>query len=122
MFSHLGKSVTKLARFIISNVIANCGCFTCFLVQQSGRNTVILQQTYAFQEKAVTVDSDNPAYLSELGYELLLQNRPRDAERCFNNALKIDESSLFTLTGGIQFQLHCFDGCTYANLFKDYIA
>lgn len=60
---------------------------------------MVLQQTYALQEKAVTIDSDNPAYLSELGYELLLQNRPRDAARCFNNALKMDESNIFTLTG-----------------------
>lgn len=71
----------------------------CILFEQSGRNALVLQQTYALQEKAVTIDSDNPAYMSELGYELLLQNRPNDAARCFNNALHMDESNIFTLTG-----------------------
>lgn len=74
-------------------------CFVCILFEQSGRNALVLRQTHALQEKAVTIDSDNPAYLSELGYELLLQSRPRDAARCFNDALKMDESNIFTLTG-----------------------
>ena len=59
----------------------------------------MLEQTYLLQEKATSLDNSNPAYLAELGYELLLQARVRDALRCYQNASKLDETSITALTG-----------------------
>jgi len=52
------------------------------------------------------LDSSNPAYLAELGYELLLQARVRDALRCYQNAYKLDDTSIIALTGNVQSPNH----------------
>jgi len=68
-------------------------------LMQCGRNSLVLEQTFQMQEKATALDNGNPVYLAELGYELLLQTRVRDALRCYQNASKLDETSITALTG-----------------------
>ena len=50
-------------------------------------------------ERAVSLDTNNAEYLTELGYELLLQGKSKDAMKCYQNAMKLDESSVQALTG-----------------------
>jgi len=71
----------------------------------SGRNSLVLQQTFIFQERAVSMDSTNPEYVGELGYELLVAGKPKDAIKCYRNALKLDETSLSALTGILNCQI-----------------
>ena len=66
---------------------------------QCGRNPQVLQQTYYMAERAMSLDSSNAEYVNELGYELLLQGKNRDAMKCYQNAMKLDESSVAALTG-----------------------
>ena len=72
-------------------------CITSGL--QSGRNALVLQQTYCMQERSVSLDNMNSEYVTELGYELLMQGKIKDAMRCYRNAMKLDESSVSALTG-----------------------
>ena len=65
----------------------------------------MLLQTYNLQERAVSIENQNSDYVTELGFELLLQGRTRDAIKCFRNAMKLDETSVEALTGVIRCQL-----------------
>ena len=49
------------------------------------------------------MDVNNAEYIAELGYELLMAGKAKDAMKCYRSALKTDETSLFALTG----LLHC---------------
>ena len=68
-------------------------------MSQSGRNKAVLQQTYYLEERAVSLDNANADFVTELGFELLLQGRTRDAVKCYRNAMKLDETSVAALTG-----------------------
>jgi len=72
--------------------------FGCWLFQ-CGRNSMVLEQTYQLQERATSLDNCNAVYMAELGYELLLQGRTRDALRCYQSAAKLDDTSITALTG-----------------------
>lgn len=49
--------------------------------------------------KAAKVDSGSAEYLTEVGYQCLLQGRNKEATRYYKNATKLDESSVAALTG-----------------------
>ena len=88
---------------------------------QCGRNREVLQQCYFLQERAVSIQNSNADYVTELGFELLLQSRPKDAVKCFRNAMKLDETSVTALTGAnpnnivdICKKLFAFTGTSYS--------
>ena len=56
-------------------------------------------QTYTLTERAVSVERTNSEYVNELGFQLLLQGKSKDAMRCYRNAMKLDETSVPALTG-----------------------
>ena len=60
---------------------------------------MVLQQTYTLMERAVSLDNNNSEYITELGFQLLLQGKVKDALRCYKNAMKLDETSVSALTG-----------------------
>jgi len=62
------------------------------------------------QEKATSLQNNNPAYLSELGYELLMQGRVRDALKCYQNAYKLDDTCNTALYGDDIFTLFLKSG------------
>lgn len=66
---------------------------------------MVLQQTYALQEKAVSLQNTNSEYLNELGMQMFIQGRIKDALKCYRNAMKYDETSVAALTGVIRCQL-----------------
>lgn len=66
---------------------------------QCGRNALVLQQTYTLVERSVQQDSENTEYINELGFQLLLQGKVKDAMKCYRNAMKINDTSVQSLTG-----------------------
>ena len=74
--------------------------FAPLVCYQSGRNQLVLQQTYYMAERAVGLDNTSADYLTELGYQLVMMNKVREAMKCYRNAMKMDETSVKALTGG----------------------
>ncbi|XP_050699357.1 tetratricopeptide repeat protein 21B-like [Eriocheir sinensis] len=70
-----------------------------------GRNNLVLEETFMMASKAAKVDSGSAEYLTEVGYQCLLQGRNKEATRYYKNATKLDESSVAALTGIISCQL-----------------
>lgn len=69
------------------------------LIAQCGRNNLVLEETFMMASKAAKVDSSSAEYLTEVGYQCLLQGRNKEATRYYKNATKLDESSVAALTG-----------------------
>lgn len=72
---------------------------------QSGRNSLVLQLTRTLVERAVSIDSNNADFVNELGVQLVMAGKTKDAMKCFRSAMKLDETSVLALTGIIRCQL-----------------
>ena len=72
---------------------------------QCGRNALVLQQTHTLTERAVSTENNNADFVNELGAQLLMAGKTREAMKCFRNAMKLDETSVQALTGIIRCQL-----------------
>ncbi|XP_068223465.1 tetratricopeptide repeat protein 21B-like [Palaemon carinicauda] len=70
-----------------------------------GRNRLILEETFMMASKAAKIDTSSAEYLTEVGYQCLLQGRNKEATKYYKNATKLDESSVAALTGIISCQL-----------------
>lgn len=79
-----------------------------------GRNKSVLEETFLFAQKAVQLDPNNADFITEAGYQSLLQGKIKDASRYFKSAMKIN-STLSSLIGlmlcelsenGISEQIH----------------
>ncbi|KAK3772094.1 hypothetical protein RRG08_061179 [Elysia crispata] len=70
-----------------------------------GRNPLVLQQTQVLSERAVSLDGDNSGYVNEMGCQLEMQGKIKDAMRSYRTAMQQDESSVSALTGIISCQL-----------------
>lgn len=64
-----------------------------------GRNATILANTYSFVEKAYKLNSSNADYITELGYQNVLQQKYKEATKLFKLASKLDDSSMYALCG-----------------------
>ncbi|VVC96316.1 unnamed protein product [Leptidea sinapis] len=64
-----------------------------------GRSSAVLSQVYRFAQYASEMYSSNVIYLSEVGYQCLLQGKFKDALSFFKAASKIDSNSILTLCG-----------------------
>ncbi|XP_068085087.1 tetratricopeptide repeat protein 21B-like [Anabrus simplex] len=64
-----------------------------------GRNAAVLAETYKFAEKAAQLDPTNAEFMTELGYQCLLQGRVKDATKFYRSATKVDDSSIAALSG-----------------------
>ncbi|BFZ22635.1 hypothetical protein BsWGS_25674 [Bradybaena similaris] len=70
-----------------------------------GRNSLVLQQTQVLIEGAVSLDHNNAEFVNEMGFQLLLQGKVKEAMKCYRNAMQLDETSVAALTGIIGCQL-----------------
>uniref|UniRef100_A0A8C8SR38 Tetratricopeptide repeat domain 21A n=1 Tax=Pelusios castaneus TaxID=367368 RepID=A0A8C8SR38_9SAUR len=71
-----------------------------------GKNQQILQQIYGFIERSYTkVKSSDAWFANELGYQLILQGKWKDASVWYRRAMELDESSVDALTGIIWCQV-----------------
>ncbi|KAM9306008.1 tetratricopeptide repeat protein 21B [Gastrophryne carolinensis] len=69
------------------------------------RNQLILQQTQTLLERAVNLAPDDATYATELGYQLFMQGRLKEAFKWYKTAMNLDESSVPALTGIIRCQI-----------------
>nr|XP_006124853.1 tetratricopeptide repeat protein 21B isoform X4 [Pelodiscus sinensis] len=70
-----------------------------------GRNQLILQQTQILVERAFDLASHDSEIATELGYQMILQERVKDALKWYKTAMVLDETSVSALTGIIRCQI-----------------
>uniref|UniRef100_A0A8B9S3M7 Tetratricopeptide repeat protein 21B n=1 Tax=Apteryx owenii TaxID=8824 RepID=A0A8B9S3M7_APTOW len=70
-----------------------------------GRNQLILQHTQTLVERAFGLASDNAEFATELGYQMILQGKVKEASKWYKTAMTLDETSVSALTGIIRCQL-----------------
>lgn len=66
---------------------------------QCGRAEQILQQTHSMVERAFSHASSESDLATELGYQLVLQGRLKEAMKWYKTAMTLDESSVSALMG-----------------------
>ncbi|XP_072940009.1 tetratricopeptide repeat protein 21B-like [Epargyreus clarus] len=64
-----------------------------------GRSSAVLSQVYRFAQYASELYPNNVAYLTEVGYQCLLQGKYKDSLTFFKAASKIDSNSITALCG-----------------------
>ncbi|XP_038223244.1 tetratricopeptide repeat protein 21B-like [Zerene cesonia] len=64
-----------------------------------GRSSTVISQVYRFAQYASEMYSNNVDYLSEVGYQCILQGKYKDALNFFKAASKIDSNSITALCG-----------------------
>uniref|UniRef100_A0A8B9G865 Tetratricopeptide repeat protein 21B n=1 Tax=Amazona collaria TaxID=241587 RepID=A0A8B9G865_9PSIT len=67
--------------------------------------TLILQHTQTLVERAFDLASDNAEFATELGYQMILQGKVKEALKWYKTAMRLDETSVPALTGIIRCQL-----------------
>uniref|UniRef100_A0A6I8NVL7 Tetratricopeptide repeat domain 21B n=1 Tax=Ornithorhynchus anatinus TaxID=9258 RepID=A0A6I8NVL7_ORNAN len=70
-----------------------------------GRNQVILQQTQTLIERAFDLAPQNSEIATELGYQMILQGKVKEALKWYETAMTLDETSVSALIGIIRCQL-----------------
>lgn len=64
-----------------------------------GRSSAVLSQVYRFAQYASEMYPNNVDYLSEVGYQCILQGKYKDSQSFFKAASKIDSNSITALCG-----------------------
>ncbi|XP_033124188.1 tetratricopeptide repeat protein 21B-like [Anneissia japonica] len=96
--SKLGELIEKLDRFEPKNPHAYFNMSLAFC-RMCGRNPEVLQQTNTLLERTLSLEPSNAEFATEAAYELLLQNKTREAMKGYRHAMKLDETSVTALTG-----------------------
>nr|XP_033787611.1 tetratricopeptide repeat protein 21A [Geotrypetes seraphini] len=78
---------------------------TNIICRLCGRNQPILQQVYAFAEHAFKMSPAQAEYANELGYQMILQGKVKDASIWYSTAMKLDGTCVGALTGIIFCQI-----------------
>ncbi|KAF4796860.1 tetratricopeptide repeat domain 21B [Turdus rufiventris] len=74
-------------------------------ISECGRNQLILQHTQTLVQRAFDLASDNAEFATELGYQMILQGKVKEALKWYKTAMTLDETSVSALTGIIRCQL-----------------
>ncbi|XP_027722007.1 tetratricopeptide repeat protein 21B isoform X2 [Vombatus ursinus] len=70
-----------------------------------GRNQLILQKTQMLVERAFGLTPQDAEFATELGYQMILQGKVKEALRWYKTAMTLDETSVSSLIGIIRCQL-----------------
>uniref|UniRef100_A0A673CVP2 Tetratricopeptide repeat domain 21B n=1 Tax=Sphaeramia orbicularis TaxID=375764 RepID=A0A673CVP2_9TELE len=70
-----------------------------------GRNEKVIEQTFRMVEKALSVASGDSELATEMGYQMVLQGKIKEATKWYKTAMTLDETSVAALTGIIRCQL-----------------
>uniref|UniRef100_A0A8B9G8L9 Tetratricopeptide repeat domain 21B n=1 Tax=Amazona collaria TaxID=241587 RepID=A0A8B9G8L9_9PSIT len=76
-----------------------------YFATKCGRDQLILQHTQTLVERAFDLASDNAEFATELGYQMILQGKVKEALKWYKTAMRLDETSVPALTGIIRCQL-----------------
>ncbi|XP_031970531.1 tetratricopeptide repeat protein 21B isoform X2 [Corvus moneduloides] len=102
--ARLGDLIKALDRLEPRNSELFCKMALAFS-RTCGRNQLILQHTQTLVEKAFDLASDNAEFATELGYQMILQGKVKEALKWYKTAMTLDETSVSALTGIIRCQL-----------------
>ncbi|XP_078279665.1 tetratricopeptide repeat protein 21B-like [Rhinoraja longicauda] len=75
------------------------------LSRMCGRNQTILDQVHNLVEHALNLDPTNSQIATELGFQLILQEKPWLAAKQYTEAMKLDESNIPAVTGRIRAEI-----------------
>lgn len=70
-----------------------------------GRNQLILQKVQSFLEKAFSLTPQQSEIATELGYQMILQGKIKEAWKWYRTAMTLNESNISAVTGLIRCQL-----------------
>uniref|UniRef100_A0A671XG33 Tetratricopeptide repeat domain 21B n=1 Tax=Sparus aurata TaxID=8175 RepID=A0A671XG33_SPAAU len=70
-----------------------------------GRNDKVIEQTFRMVDRAFSVAAGDSDLATELGYQMVLQGRIKEAMKWYKTAMTLDETSVTALTGIIRCQL-----------------
>lgn len=70
-----------------------------------GRNEKVIQQSHTMVDRAFSQASSDSDLATELGYQLVLQGKIKEAMKWYKTAMTLDETSVSALTGIIRCQL-----------------
>lgn len=79
-----------------------------FFLSQCGRNEKVIEQTFRMVERAFSVASGDSDLATELGYQMVLQGKIKEAMKWYKTAMTLDETSVSALTGNL---LQCLTCC-----------
>jgi tetratricopeptide (TPR) repeat protein len=65
----------------------------------------VLKETEKYMEKAIMLNPNSVEYLNELGSQKLAQEKTKDAVKCYNNTLKIDDTNSIAMLGKLRAQI-----------------
>uniref|UniRef100_A0A8C3K4I9 Tetratricopeptide repeat protein 21B n=1 Tax=Calidris pygmaea TaxID=425635 RepID=A0A8C3K4I9_9CHAR len=102
--SRLGDLIRALDKLEPRNAQLFCKMALAFS-RTCGRNQLILQHTQTLVERASDLASDNSEFATELGYQMILQGKVKEALKWYKTAMTLDETSVSALTGIIRCQL-----------------
>ncbi|KFQ72482.1 Tetratricopeptide repeat protein 21B, partial [Phaethon lepturus] len=102
--ARLGDLIKVLDRLEPRNSQLFCKMALAFS-RTCGRNQLILQHTQTLVERASDLAPDNAEFATELGYQMILQGKVKDALKWYKTAMSLDETSVSALTGIIHCQL-----------------
>uniref|UniRef100_A0A8C3VGA4 Tetratricopeptide repeat protein 21B n=1 Tax=Catharus ustulatus TaxID=91951 RepID=A0A8C3VGA4_CATUS len=100
----LGDLIKALDRLEPRNSELFCKMALAFS-RTCGRNQLILQHTQTLVQRAFDLASDNAEFATELGYQMILQGKVKEALKWYKTAMTLDETSVSALTGIIRCQL-----------------
>lgn len=88
--------------------------FLVFVSSQCGRNEKVIEQTFRMVERAFSVASGDSELATELGYQMVIQGRIKEAMKWYKTAMTLDETSVSALTGNVlQLLICCLHETTY---------
>uniref|UniRef100_A0A8C2PDW8 Tetratricopeptide repeat domain 21B n=1 Tax=Capra hircus TaxID=9925 RepID=A0A8C2PDW8_CAPHI len=70
-----------------------------------GRSQLILQKTQTLLERAFSLNPQQSEFATELGYQMILHGKVKEALKWYKTAMTLDETSVSALIGFIQCQL-----------------
>ncbi|XP_078085798.1 tetratricopeptide repeat protein 21B [Mustelus asterias] len=75
------------------------------LSRMCGRNPNILDQTYGLVERSLYMAPTDAQIATELGFQLVLQDKLREAVKLYTDAMKLKETNMLALTGRIRAEI-----------------
>ncbi|NXA46707.1 TT21B protein, partial [Nothocercus julius] len=102
--SRLGDLINALDSLEPHNPQLYCKMALAFS-RMCDRNQLILQHTQTLVERAFGLASDDAEFATELGYQMILQGKVKEALKWYKTAMTLDETSVSALTGIIRCQL-----------------
>lgn len=92
---------TLLVETCLTCIEFQCLVFFVMDLSQCGRNEKLIEQTFRMVDRAFALASGDSDLATELGYQMVLQGRTKEALKWYKTAMTLDETSVAALTGAV---------------------